>query len=324
MKWSRSFFAVVGVILIGCGTTAPSPDNSPPVRTGVTLTEAHTLGENIPPGKLHGPFEFHSAIFADTVRRYWIFVPAQYQPSKPASLLVFQDGQRATNPGGSLRVPTVMANLIARGDLPVTIGLFVTPGHKAEQYPEDLGMSNPDHRREEYDALNDNYARLLIDELIPIVAEQYNLSDDPEQRAIGGTSSGAIAAFTAAWERPDYFRKVYSGIGSYVSIGFDPDASPVALGGHDYPALIRREPIRPLRIFLQDGINDLDNEWGNWYLANQQMAAALRYANRAADKSNEAGPRYQLNTVWTDGEHNDSHPGALLPEGLRWLWQDPH
>ncbi|MEC8228223.1 MAG: esterase family protein, partial [Pseudomonadota bacterium] len=74
-------------------------------------------------------------------------------------------------------------------------------------------------------------------------------------------------------------------------------------------------------IFMQDGVNDLDNEWGNWFLANQQMAAAIRYANRHADVQNIAGPRYALKTVWTDGEHNDSHPGALLPEGLRWLWQ---
>ena len=113
----------------------------------------------------------------------------------------------------------------------------------------------------------------------------------------------------------------HSSIGSFVSIGYRPDEPDMQTGGQDYPALIRREPIRPLRIFMQDGVNDLDNEWGNWFLANQQMAAAIRYANRHADVQNIAGPRYALKTVWTDGEHNDSHPGALLPEGLRWLWQ---
>lgn len=292
------------------------------IRTQVTQTEDHFPQEGVPRGEIKGPFEFHSKIIADTVRRYWIFVPAQYDASSPASLLVFQDGQRATNPEGSLRVPQVMENLIAKGDMPVTIGLFVTPGNTSQHYPDNLGMSNPNHRAQEYDALNDRYARMLIEELIPELEKSYNLTKDPEQRAIGGTSSGAIAAFTAAWERPDYFRKVYSSIGSYVSIGFRPEETPIKLGGQDYPALIRREAIRPMKIFFQDGTNDLDNEWGNWFLANQQMVAALEYANRIADKNNVKGPRYQFISVWTDGEHNDSHPGALLPEGLKWLWEN--
>lgn len=295
--------------------------DEPGVRTDVALTEGHFPQEGVPKGELKGPIEFHSEIFADTVRRYWVFVPAQYEPDSPASVLVFQDGQRATNPEGSFRIQQVMENLIAQGDMPVTIGIFITPGNRSEQYPDDLGMSNPDNRRQEYDALNDRYARFLIEEMLPEVAEDYNLTDDPDERAIGGSSSGAIAAFTVAWERPDYFRKVYSGIGSYVSIGFKPDASPVQLGGDAYPALIRREPIRPLRIFIQDGTNDLDNEWGNWFLANQQMVSALGYANHHADQSGSDGPRYEVTHVWTDGEHNDDHPGALLPEGLRWLWQ---
>lgn len=291
------------------------------VRTDIELTPDHYPQKDVPRGRLEGPFEFHSDIFSGTVRHYWVFVPAQYTPEEPASLLVFQDGQRATNPEGSIRIQQVMENLIAQGDMPVTLGVFVTPGNLSETYPDDLGMSNPDNRRQEYDVLNDNYARMLIEELLPVIEQDYNLTDDPEQRAIGGTSSGAIAAFTAAWERPDYFRKVYSGIGSYVSIGFYPEQSPIKLGGHDYPALIRREPIRPMRIFIQDGTNDLDNEWGNWFLANQQMVAALDYANRHADEKQLAGPRYEFTSVWTDGEHSDFHPGALLPEGLRWLWK---
>lgn len=291
------------------------------VRTNVQLTPDHLPQEGVPKGRLEGPFGFYSTVFDNTVRRYWVFVPAQYDKSKPASLLVFQDGQRATNPKGSLRVPQVMENLIAKGEMPVTIGVFVTPGHKAKYYPDNLGMSNPSQRAQEYDALDDRYARMLIDELLPLVGKRYHLTTDPEQRVIGGTSSGAIAAFTAAWQRPDYFRKVFSGIGSYVSIGFKPTEKPIKLGGQDYPALIRREAIRPLKIFFQDGINDIDNEWGNWFLANQQMIKALGYANRHADNQKIGGARYQFTHVWTDGEHNDSHPGALLPEGLRWLWQ---
>jgi poly(3-hydroxybutyrate) depolymerase len=275
---------------------------------------------DVPKGRLEGPFEFHSQVFAGTVRRYWVFVPAQYQASDPAAVLVFQDGQRATNPDGPLRVPQVMEDLIASGDMPVTIGIFITPGNLSEHYPDNLGMGNPDHRAEEYDSLSDDYARFLIDELLPKVGEKYRLSGDPEQHAIGGTSSGAICAFTVAWHRPDVFRKVISFIGSYTSIGFRPDADPVRLGGQDYPALIRREPIRPIRIFMQDGSNDLDNEWGAWFLANQQMAAAFRYADNIADANDKVGPRYGLRTVWTTGGHSDDDGGALLPDAIRWLW----
>lgn len=290
------------------------------IRTGLELTPDHFLQEGVPRGELKGPFSFHSKIFEGTVRRYWLFIPAQYDGARPASVLVFQDGQRATNPEGPIRAPQVMENLIARGAMPVTIGIFITPGHRAETYPDDLGMKNPNNRAREYDALNDRYARFLVEELLPQVAREYNLTDDPEERAIGGTSSGAIAAFTVAWHRPDAFRKVYSSIGSFVSIGFRPDETPVQLGGQDYPALIRRAPIRPIRIYLQDGANDLSNRWGDWFLANQQMVSAMQYANKNADENDVAGARYQLKAVWTDGAHNDRHPGALLPEALTWLW----
>ncbi len=292
------------------------------IRSDLKLTEDHFPQKGVPKGELQGPFEFHSKIIAGTVRQYWVYVPAQYKPEEAASVLVFQDGQRATHPEGSLRVPQVMDNLIAKGQMPVTIGIFITPGNTSESYPDNLGMSNPNHRAQEYDALDDRYARFLIEEMLPTVGKRFNLTKDPEQRAIAGTSSGAICAFTVAWQRPDYFRKVYSAIGSFVSIGFRPNEAPIKLGGQDYPALIRREAIRPMKIFFQDGSNDLDNEWGHWFLANQQMVAALHYANRHADEQKLPGPRYQLTHVWTDGEHNDSHPGAVLPEALRWLWAD--
>jgi hypothetical protein len=277
---------------------------------------------DVPRGRLEGPFEFKSKVFAGTVRRYWIFVPAQYTSDQAASVLVFQDGQRATNPDGPLRVPTVMENLIYRGDMPSTIGIFITPGNRSERYPDNLGMSNPDHRAEEYDALDDAYARFLIEEMLPEVGKRYRLTNDPEQRAIGGTSSGAICAFTVAWHRPDAFRKVISLIGSYVSIGYRPAANgqPMVPGGDLYPTLIRKSPIRPIKIFLQDGSNDLDNEHGNWFLANQQMLAALQWANANADRSNAPGPRYEVKHVWGKGTHSDEHGGALLPDIMRWLW----
>ncbi|MEJ2299850.1 MAG: alpha/beta hydrolase-fold protein [Woeseiaceae bacterium] len=181
------------------------------IRTGPEFTPDHLPTADAPRGRLEGPFEFHSEIIAGTVRQYWIFVPAQYTGDEPAALGVFQDGQRATNPEGSIRAPQVLENLIHDGTMPVTIGLFVTPGNRSDTYP-DLGSGNPDNRAQEYDAVDDRYARMLIDELIPRIARDYRLTDDPDQRMIVGTSSGAIAAFTAAWFRPDYFRKVYSGI----------------------------------------------------------------------------------------------------------------
>jgi hypothetical protein len=302
--------------------SAPAAERKP---GDYPLTAASLPQPDAPKGRLEGPFLFHSRVIPNTVRKYWVFVPAQYKPSDAASVLVFQDGQRATNPEGSLRVPTVLENLIHEKSIPVTIGIFITPGNTGDMYPDNLGMKNPDHRAQEYDALDDTYARMLIDEILPAVGARYRLSTDPEQHAIGGTSSGAICAFTVAWQRPDVFRKVVSIIGSYTSIGYKPavGSKPLTPGGDLYPGMIRKSPIRPMKIFLQDGSNDLDNEHGNWFLANQQMLRALEWANAEADRLKKPGPRYVINHVWGDGAHSDQHGGALLPEILRWLWKKP-
>jgi hypothetical protein len=278
--------------------------------------------EGVPRGELKGPFELKSKIIPNTVRRYWIFVPAQYSAAAPANLLVFQDGQRATNPKGSLRIPQVLENMIHQKDIPVTLGVFVTPGNTGEVYPDTLGTNNPNHRAQEYDAMNDAYTRMLLEELLPEVAKSYNFTDDPERRAIGGTSSGAICAFTVAWNRPDQFRHVLSMIGSYVSIGYRPavDGKPMIPGGDLYPTLIRKSPIKPLSVFLQDGSNDLSNEHGNWFLANQQMLSALEFANANSDRRKIEGPRYRINHVWGEGAHSDSHGGSILPDMLWWIW----
>ncbi len=297
--------------------------------------------EGVPKGRLEGPFEWNSKIIAGTVRRYWIYVPAQYTGEKPACLLVFQDGQRATNPAAnaSLRVPQVMENLIHKKELPVTIGLFITPGNLSDHYPDNLGIGNPNNRAAEYDALSDTYARMLIEELIPELKKTYKITDDPMGRVIGGTSSGAICAWTVAWERPDQFRKVISLIGSYTSIGYRPARGnqPMVPGGDLYPTLIRKNPIKPIRVFLQDGTNDLSNsapngvtpdQWslsnaqGNWHLANLQMLSALEFANRWADQRKAEGPRYDFDHTWGDGWHSDQHGGVLLPDILRWMFRD--
>jgi enterochelin esterase family protein len=230
----------------------------------------------VPQGRLEGPLEFRSRIIENTVRRYWVYVPAQYVAGTPANVLVFQDGQRATNPTGVLRVPQVLENLIHKKQIPVTIGIFITPGQRGDVYPDTLGTNNPNNRAAEYDSLTDAYTRFLVEEMLPEVGKQYTLASDPARRAIGGASSGAICAFTVAWHRPDQFRNVISLIGSYTSIAYRParDGQPMVPGGDLYPTLIRKNPIKPIRIFLQDGSNDLDNSHGNWFLANQQVLAA--------------------------------------------------
>lgn len=297
------------------------------------LTADSLAQADVAHGRLEGPFEFRSQVITDTVRRYWIYVPVGYDAKTPPNLLVFQDGQRATNPEGSLRIQNVLDNLIARGDIPPTLGVFVTPGNLSEHYPDNLGFGNPNHRPEEYDALTDDYGRMLLNELLPEVARSYSFSDLPRRRAIGGTSSGAIAAFTVGWNHPESFGKVISFIGSYTSIGMHPATvtTPFVPGGDTYPGLIRKSPIRPLRIFIQDGSNDLDNEHGNWFMANQQMVAAIKWANANADAAPDkrAGPitqdqtaRYELNYVFGDGGHSDAHGGQVLPDVLRWMWGD--
>ena len=274
-------------------------------------------------GKLIGPLEFKSQIIAGTVRRYWIYVPANYNAKMPPNLLVFQDGQRAINPQGPLNIPVVLDNLIAKGDIPQTLGIFITPGNTGtEHYPDNLGTGNPNHRAPEYDALSDAYTRMLIDEIMPEVAKTYKFTDDPKKRAIGGTSSGAICAWTVAWHRPDAFGNVISMIGSYTSIGYHPATAtePMIPGGDTYPGLIRKNPIRPIRIFLQDGTADLNNEHGNWHLANEQMVSSLQWANANADAKNIPGARYDVRFEWGDGAHSDVHGGWLLPGILRWMF----
>jgi enterochelin esterase-like enzyme len=248
--------------------------------------------ESVPKGELiQMPAFTNSTVFPGTHRDWWIYVPARYDAAKPASLMVFQDGWTYANSNGQYRVSIVFDNLIARKEMPVTIGVFINPGvFPAEQQ----GKEPRRNRSVEYDSLGDAYARFLL------VTNRYNITRDPEGRAIGGASSGAICAWTVAWERPGQFRKVLSHIGSYVNIR----------GGHVYPAMIRKTDKKPIRIFLQDGSNDLDNAHGNWPLANQQMAAALKFKG------------YDYEFVFGQGAHNGRHGGAILPESLRWLWRD--
>lgn len=294
-------------VLFGVGAAADVPQAPPP--TTVLLQPAALRG------RLEGPLELYSRIYPGTVRRYWVYVPANYDPSRAPNLLLFQDGQCATNPSGPLQIPAVLDKLIEQRAIPETLGVFVTPGNLSARYPDDLDTQNPNHRPEEYDALSREYSRMTLEELLPAVAQRWRFTADPRQRAIGGTSSVAIASWTVAWHHPEAFGNVISFIGSYTSIGLKlgPDATPLAHSGDTNPGLIRKSPIRPLRIFLQDGSSDFDNEHGNWFVANQQMLKALDWANPHADAEGHKAPRYNVNHAWTAGAHSDAEGGAILP-----------
>ena len=253
--------------------------------------------DGVPQGKVHRHEWNDSKIFPNTRREYLVYIPAQYDGSKPAALMVFQDGLRHADPNGPLRATTVLDNLIAKGDMPVTIGLFINPGRLKSQAPGE----KPRNRSVEYDSLGDAYARFLIDEIIPAAVKDHDLklSEDPENWGIAGGSSGAACAWTVAWERPDKFRKVLSWVGTFVDIR----------GANAYPSLIRKTERKPIRAYLLDGENDLDNKFGNWPLANLQMEAALEFMG------------YDYHFHMGNCFHGSNHAGTMLPEMLRWLWR---
>ncbi len=240
-----------------------------------------------------------SNIFPGTSRRYSLYVPAQYSPEQPAALMVFQDGHAFVGKRGDFRVPVVFDNLIAKGVMPVTIAVMIDPGHK-DELPEKRGWKpTPANRSVEYDTVNGDYAKFLLEEVLPPIEAEYRITQNPELRAICGNSSGGICAFSVAWHRPDRFRKVLSHIGSFVDLR----------GGHNYPPMIRKTDKKPLRVLLQDGENDLDNRFGNWPLANRQMARALSYQN------------YDYKLVMGEGGHDGNHAGTIFPDSLEWIWR---
>ncbi len=247
-----------------------------------------------PKGKLMPMAKFRSKVFEGTSRDWWVYVPSQYSPDKPAAVMVFQDGG-----GYKDFVSTVFDNLIAKKDMPVTVGVFVNPG------VFDGGRSN---RSFEYDTLSGQYSKFILEEILPETEKAANvkLRRDPAGRAIAGISSGGICAWTVAWEHPDEFSKVLSWVGSFTNIASGKSGRE---GGHNYEAMVRKTPKKPIRVFLQDGASDLDNNNGNWPLANQTLAKSLKFA------------KYDYNFVYGNGFHSNKHGRAIMPDSLRWLWR---
>lgn len=277
-----AFFAALQLAAFGADDYKLGPDS--------------TVQAGVPRGEV-SKHSFKSKLYPGTVRDYWVYVPKQYAAAKAACLMVFQDGSAYLGTNGQFRSTIVFDNLINKKEMPVTIGVFINPGEVPAAEPGQKSRSN---RSFEYDSLGDLYARFLLEELLPEIGKQYNITADPKGRAIGGISSGGICAFTVAWERPDSFGRVLSHVGSFTNIR----------GGHIYPALIRKTEKKNIRVFLQDGSGDLDNLHGNWPLANQEMAAALKFA------------KYDYQFAFGDGGHNGKHGGAIMPESLKWLWAD--
>jgi sugar lactone lactonase YvrE/enterochelin esterase-like enzyme len=268
-----------------------------PLFLALLILPCAARADDVPKGEVTKYTFDHSKIYPGTVRDYWVYVPKQYDPEKPACVFVCQDGVQ-------YNAPAVFDELIAKKEMPVTIGVFVMHGRVKALSDKALDRFN---RSYEYDGLGDDYARFLLEELLPEVETRkasdgraIRLSKDGNDRCIAGASSGAVCAFTAAWQRPDAFRRVFSSIGTYVGLR----------GGNVYPTLIRKFEPKPIRIFLQDGSNDLNIYGGDWWMANQEMERALRFAG------------YEVNHVWGEGGHDGKHATQVFPDAMRWLWKD--
>lgn len=281
-----------------------------PESTVIPSTESHPdwqphpdaiAKDNIPQGTVTEMEPWESTIFPGTTRNWSIYVPAQYQADSPAALMIFQDGERMRSTSGRWRIPTVFDNLIARGDMPPTIAVFLDPGHHIDRPRQQNRSSN---RSYEYDSLGDRYFRFLTEEIIPQVQQKYTLADDPSMWAIGGSSSGAICAFTVAWEHPERFGRVYSSVGSFTNLR----------GGNVYPSLVRKTEPKPIRIYMADTSGDIDNPFGSWPLSNQLMASALQYMG------------YDVRFDWAEGyAHNADYGSSRFPDAMKWLWRsEPH
>jgi len=225
-------------------------------------------------------------------------------------LMVFQDGQAFKDPNGDLRAQNVMDNLIYRHEIPVMIGVFINPGRRPDQPEPNLSEwgDRTTNRPTEYNTPDDKYPKVVVNELMPALYKDYNISKDPDQHGIGGSSSGAIAAFMVAWERPNDFRKVLSNVGSFTDIH----------GGYVYPERVLASERKPIRVFLCDGRNDNRGQGRggqydpnrDWFYQNVRLMKALTQKG------------YDVNYTWGINSHGQKFGGPILPDMMRWLWRD--
>jgi enterochelin esterase-like enzyme len=291
------------------GFQAPMPPGPNP-NSQFRLGPDSMAQEGVPQGEIRGPFVIPGNVYPGTQHTYWVYVPQQYDPKVPAALMVYQDGQAFKDEKGDIKAQHVMDNLIYRREIPVMLGVFINPGRTPEQPEPNLQEwgDRTANRPAEYNTPDDKYARIITEELMPALNKEYNISKDPEMRGIGGSSSGAIAAFSVAWERPNEFRKVLSNVGSFVNLR----------GGHVYPERVLESPKKPLRVFLCDGRNDnrglgrggVYDEKRDWFFQNVRLMKALTLKG------------YDVNYSWSMNLHGQKYGGMIFPEMMRWLWRD--
>ena len=296
--------------IVTCTGFGQAPPAGPNTDAYYKLGPDSLPQDGVPKGDIKGPFTLPSEAYPGTQHTYWIYVPKQYDAKVPAALMIYNDGQAYMNADGDVRAQNVMDNLIYRREIPVMIGVFINPGRRPDQ-PEPNAKEWGDrttNRPQEYNALDDKYARVIVDELLPALYKDYNISKDPDMHGIGGASSGGIAAFTVAWHRPTQFHKVLSIVGSFTNIR----------GGHEYADIVRKAEKKPIRIFMQDGRNDNRgqrpggeyDEKRDWFFQNVRLMKALT----------EKG--YEVNYSWGIGKHGQKQGGMMVPEMMRWLWRD--
>jgi enterochelin esterase family protein len=307
--------AIAGAAVVVFAQNPATPNAAPQVPNA---NSQYRLGpdsmpqEGVPKGEIRGPFTLPSDVYPGTQHTYWVYVPAQYDPAVPASLMIFQDGQAFKDEKGDLRAQNVMDNLIYRREIPVMIGVFINPGRRPDQpepSPQTSWGDGTTNRGIEYNTPDDKYARVITEELMPALHKEYSISKDPEQHGIGGSSSGAIAAFAVAWERPNDFRKVLSNVGSFVNLQ----------GGYVYPERVLASEKKPIRVFLCDGRNDnrgqgrggaAYDQKRDWFYQNVRLMKALTQKG------------YDVNYSWSMNLHGQKFGGMILPEMMRWLWRD--
>ncbi len=255
------------------------------------------LRPGVKPGHLTEKRVHTSTIYPGMQSNYWIYTPAGYDPRTPAAVMIWQDGEAQVERDGPSRSLNVIDNLTAEKKIPVIVHIFISPGT----------MNGKRMRSVEYDTVSDRYVRFLLEEILPLAAREYNLRTDAYSRAIAGESSGGICAFNAAWFRPDAFSRVISRVGSFTSIQWEKEAPE---GGNDYPFKVRREAKRNIRVWLQDGFNDLENQFGSWPLQNIEMANSLKYRG------------YDFHLSFSNNAHGRTPGFAEDAEELTWLWRD--
>ncbi len=287
------FFLLAGGALFGSGVR-------PALAQTQYLIGPHSQKQaGVPQGKTFG-FDLTASpkYYPGAKSTITVYVPSQYTPDKPACLCVGLDGP-------NYLPQTVFDNLIFHKQMPVTVGVFISSGTVTKP-----GTNEPLRfdRCYQFDSTNDTFARFLTEEVLPAVerhatpdGQPIHLSADPNDHMIYGGSSGGVCAWTAAWQRPDLFRRVFTAIGTYVGMR----------GADTYPTLVRKTEPKPIRIFLQDGAQDTWNPlFDNWYTQNRSMEESLSFAG------------YDVNHSWGALGHEGSHAQSLFPDVVKWLWRD--